>query len=66
MRNTVDAQAIVYLICAPSFSETITQHAKYLGIDPDTEEHLLYIAEQALMAPLPEGTNENHVCTMHM
>ncbi|KAI8919388.1 hypothetical protein DFJ77DRAFT_424001, partial [Powellomyces hirtus] len=34
-------------------NEEIVDYAKFLGIDPDTEPHLLWIARQSLKAPLP-------------
>ncbi|KAI8591541.1 hypothetical protein BDZ88DRAFT_393389, partial [Geranomyces variabilis] len=33
--------------------EEIVDYAKFLGIDPDTEPDLLWIARQSLKAPLP-------------
>ncbi|KAJ3148377.1 hypothetical protein HDU86_007486 [Geranomyces michiganensis] len=33
--------------------EEIIDYAKFLGIDPDTEQNLLWIARQSLKAPLP-------------
>ncbi|KAJ3015698.1 hypothetical protein HKX48_004423 [Thoreauomyces humboldtii] len=33
--------------------EEILDYAKFLGINPDTEKHLLWIAQQSLKAPLP-------------
>eukprot|EP00803_Ostreobium_quekettii_P002236 evm.model.scf_178.2 EVM.evm.TU.scf_178.2 scf_178:35138-37904(-) len=35
--------------------EEIREYAEYLGMDPVEDEGLLYIAEWALTAPLPEG-----------
>ena len=35
--------------------EAILAHAEFLGIDPVEDEEFLYIAEEALTAPLPEG-----------
>ena len=42
--------------------EEITEYAAYLGMDPVADKDLLYIAEWALSAPLPEGWTE-HVDT---
>ena len=42
--------------------EEITEYAVYLGMDPVADKDLLYIAEWALSAPLPEGWTE-HVDT---
>ena len=36
-------------------AEAIREHAKFLGMDPDVDQDYLYIAEEALTAPLPEG-----------
>ena len=46
---------------APS-QEEINEYAVYLGMDPAADKDLLYIAEWALSAPLPEGWTE-HVDT---
>jgi hypothetical protein len=35
--------------------EAIREHAKFLGMDPDLDKEYLYIAEEALTAPLPDG-----------
>jgi len=35
--------------------DDLTNMALYLGIEPDQEQRLLWIAEEALHAPLPEG-----------
>ena len=42
--------------------EEINEYAVYLGMDPAADKDLLYIAEWALSAPLPEGWTE-HVDT---
>nr|KAJ3422949.1 WD repeat-containing protein 92 [Polyrhizophydium stewartii] len=34
--------------------EEILEYAKFLGMDPDKEKHLLWIARESLKAPLPE------------
>ena len=38
--------------------ELVLEYASYLGMDPDQDEELLWIAEQALRAPVPEGWEE--------
>ncbi|XP_017887826.1 paramyosin isoform X2 [Ceratina calcarata] len=35
--------------------EEVLEYARRLGIDPDTEPHLLSLAQEGLMAALPEG-----------
>ena len=35
--------------------EAIKEHAKFLGMDPEVDTDHLWIAEEALTAPLPEG-----------
>jgi chromosome segregation ATPase len=40
----------------PEFMKTaILEHARFLGMDPEEHEHLLWIAEEALTAQLPEN-----------
>ena len=46
----------------PPTQEEINEYAVYLGMDPVADKDLLYIAEWALSAPLPEGWTE-HVDT---
>ena len=42
----------------PTYDE-IVEYAQYLGMDPVADADLLYIAEWALTAPLPEGWSEH-------
>ena len=35
------------------FRQAVLEHAKFLGMDPEIDERFLYIAEEALTAPLP-------------
>jgi hypothetical protein len=35
--------------------EAIREHALFLGMDPDVDQDYMWIAEEALKAPLPEG-----------
>ena len=39
-------------------AETIRAMAGFLGIDAATEPHLLWLAEKAILAPLPPGWTE--------
>lgn len=39
--------------------EEIREYAVYLGMDPDDDRDLLYIAEWAIMAPVPDGWTEH-------
>ena len=39
--------------------EDVVGHAAYLGMDPEADCDLLYIAEWALTAPLPDGWTEH-------
>jgi hypothetical protein len=39
--------------------QEIVEYAQYLGMDPVVDEHLLWIAEMALTAPLPVGWSEH-------
>lgn len=41
------------------FTEVL-DYARRLGIDPDTEPHLLDLAREGLMAPLPKGWSPCH------
>ena len=38
--------------------ELVLEYAAYLGMDADQDEELMWIAEQALRAPVPEGWEE--------
>jgi hypothetical protein len=40
--------------------EEIADYAIYLGMDPVVDRELLYIAEWALTAPLPDGWTEHN------
>ncbi len=42
------------------FQEAVREHALYLGMNLQEDEDLLWIAKEALQAPLPEGW------TMHL
>jgi len=44
----------VILLCNVCFVE-IYEYAKVIGIDPDREKDLLYIAREGINAPLPEN-----------
>ena len=37
----------------------VHEYARYIGMDPMREPHLLWIAEEALEASLPEGWSEH-------
>lgn len=37
------------------FKAAVRDHAKSLGVDPDSEPHLLPVVEEALLAELPDG-----------
>ena len=37
----------------------IIEFAKYLGIDPSSESSLLWIAQEAIQAPLPAGWSDH-------
>jgi len=39
--------------------QEVEEYAKYLGMDPAADGHLLWIAEMALTAPLPVGWSEH-------
>ena len=42
------------------FTTEVIDYAKRLGIDPDAEPHLLDLAREGLMAPLPKGWRPYH------
>jgi len=42
------------LLCSICFAE-ISEYARVIGIDPDREKDLLYIAREGINAPLPEN-----------
>eukprot|EP00960_Hanusia_phi_P024401 718567-Hanusia_phi.AAC.1 len=50
---------VASLSCSSTSSSQVEDYAAYLGIDPQQEPHYLWIAEMALMAPLPPGWTEN-------
>ena len=39
----------------PPTPEEVAEYARYLGMDPEDDADLLYIAEWALTAPMPDG-----------
>ncbi len=39
--------------------QVVVEYAVYLGIDVQAEGHLLWIAEEGLRAPLPDGYSEH-------
>jgi hypothetical protein len=41
-------------------TEEVHDYARYIGMDPLAEPHLLWIAEEALVAPLPPGWTEHY------
>eukprot|EP01043_Picozoa_sp_COSAG02_P055382 COSAG02_NODE_6410_length_3589_cov_1.497994_3_plen_168_part_00 len=38
--------------------EKLAEYAEYLGINPETEENILWIAKRCMNAPLPKGWKE--------
>ena len=42
------------------YTEALREQARLLGIDPDSEPHLLRVAEMALLSPPPKGWSEAH------
>eukprot|EP00924_Labyrinthula_sp_SR-Ha-C_P004469 snap_masked-scaffold_1-processed-gene-1.15-mRNA-1 protein AED:0.82 eAED:0.83 QI:0/-1/0/1/-1/1/1/0/172 len=42
-----------------NLEKAVVEHAKYLGLDPVLDQGLLWIAKEALMAPIPEGWNQD-------
>lgn len=44
---------------APPSAEEIVNFARYLGMDPVFDSHLLWVAEEALTAPLPSHWTEH-------
>eukprot|EP00741_Cyanophora_paradoxa_P010425 tig00000037_g10080.t1 len=47
----------------PADFPSVVEHARYLGMDPVFDAPYLWIAEQALNAPLPEGWSEHRDAT---
>jgi hypothetical protein len=39
--------------------QEVVEYARFLGIDPLREPHLLSIAQEGLVAPLPDGWTEH-------
>ena len=37
------------------FQDALNEHAEYLGMDPVRDAKYMYIAKEALEAPLPDG-----------
>ena len=55
----VDETVYVYPYRKPSDEEpAILAYARYLGLDPVQDRELLWVAQQAVVAPLPEGWRE--------
>ncbi len=44
-----------------TYRDEIIAYAQYLGMDPEQDEDLLWIAHLALTAPLPAGWTEHEV-----
>jgi hypothetical protein len=44
---------------APQYDEEVLEYATYFGIDPQREPHLMWIAEEGMDPPLPEGWGEH-------
>ena len=53
--ETLDMTADGSVMNDEFLQEAICEHAKFLGMDPDIDQDYLYIAEEALTAPLPDG-----------
>ena len=47
---------------SPPTAKEIRDYAEYLGLNPDVDEEFLWIAEEALCAPLPAGWSEHFRC----
>jgi len=47
---------------SPPTAKEISEYAQFLGLNPETEEEFLWIAEEALCAPLPAGWSEHYRC----
>lgn len=37
------------------YEKALREHAIFLGMDPDIDQEFMYIADEALKAPLPEN-----------
>ena len=48
------------------FREGVAEHARYLGIDPEVDSKFLWIAQESLLAPLPEGWEQVTVLFHHI
>ena len=51
--------AILCPIHVYNMQEDVTEYAKFLGMDVDADAHLLWIAKEAMEAPLPEGWTQH-------
>ena len=47
---------------SPPTAKEIQEYAQFLGLNPATDEEFLWIAEEALCAPLPAGWSEHYRC----
>lgn len=47
---------------SPPTAKEIQDYAAFLGLNPDVDEEFLWIAEEALCAPLPGGWSEHFRC----
>lgn len=59
---SISQDSAATIVCTEVFDETshpsneeVLEYARRLGIDPDTEPHLLELAREGLMAALPKG-----------
>ncbi|CAL7939829.1 unnamed protein product [Xylocopa violacea] len=59
---SISQESAATIVCREIFDgtshpsdEEVLEYARRLGIDPDTEPHLLYLAREGLMAALPKG-----------
>ena len=41
------------------YSAQVIEYARYIGMDPRADHQLLWIAQQGLNAPLPDGWREH-------
>ena len=46
--------------------DEICEYAQCIGIDPDLEPHLLWIAREGINAPLPENWKPWYVCIWYL
>ena len=57
--DSMNAAKPAAVAVAQEYDEEVLEYAGYFGIDPQAEPHLMWIAEEGMNPPLPEGWTEH-------